>query len=34
MQEAIDRINLAADVGADMGLVFPRDDEERFRRFT
>lgn len=28
LQEAIDRINLAADVGADMGLVFPRNDEE------
>ncbi|MBV9248882.1 MAG: isocitrate lyase/PEP mutase family protein, partial [Acetobacteraceae bacterium] len=28
LQEAIDRINLAADVGANMGLVFPRDDEE------
>ena len=28
LQEAIDRINLAADVGADMGLVFPRDDAE------
>ena len=28
LQEAIERINLAADVGADMGLVFPRNDEE------
>jgi methylisocitrate lyase len=28
LQEAIDRINLAADAGADMGLVFPRNDEE------
>jgi 2-methylisocitrate lyase-like PEP mutase family enzyme len=28
LQEAVDRINLAADVGADMGLVFPRNDEE------
>src|SRR5262249_12152972 len=28
LQEAIDRINLAAEVGADMGLVFPRNDEE------
>src|SRR5262245_48991307 len=28
LQEAIDRINLAADVGADMGLVFPRNDDE------
>ena len=24
----IDRINAAADVGADMGLVFPRNDDE------
>jgi 2-methylisocitrate lyase-like PEP mutase family enzyme len=28
LQEAIDRINLAADVGADMGLVFPRNHDE------
>ena len=28
LQEAVDRINLAADVGADMGLVFPRNHEE------
>ena len=28
LQEAIDRINAAADVGADMGLVFPRNDDE------
>jgi methylisocitrate lyase len=28
LPEAIDRINLAADVGADMGLVFPRDEAE------
>jgi len=28
LQEAVDRINLAAEVGADMGLVFPRNDEE------
>jgi len=28
LQEAIDRINAAADVGADMGLVFPRNDNE------
>jgi methylisocitrate lyase len=28
LQEAVDRINLAADVGADMGLVFPRNDDE------
>ena len=28
LPEAVDRINLAADVGADMGLVFPRNDEE------
>jgi methylisocitrate lyase len=28
LEEAIARINMAADVGADMGLVFPRNDEE------
>ena len=28
LQEAVDRINQAADVGADMGLVFPRDINE------
>ena len=28
MQEAVNRINQAADVGADMGLVFPRDIDE------
>jgi methylisocitrate lyase len=28
LDEAIERINLAAAVGADMGLVFPRNDEE------
>jgi methylisocitrate lyase len=28
LQEAVDRINHAADVGADMGLVFPRDIDE------
>jgi 2-methylisocitrate lyase-like PEP mutase family enzyme len=28
LEEAIARVNLAADVGADMGLVFPRNDEE------
>jgi len=28
LPEAIERINQAADVGADMGLVFPRNDEE------
>lgn len=29
--EAIKRINLAAEVGADMGLIFPRNDEEAER---
>ncbi len=28
LDEAVKRINLAADVGADMGLIFPRNDEE------
>lgn len=28
LEEAITRINMAADVGADLGLVFPRNDEE------
>jgi len=28
LDEAIARVNMAADVGADAGLVFPRDDEE------
>jgi 2-methylisocitrate lyase-like PEP mutase family enzyme len=28
LDEASTRVNMAADVGADMGLVFPRDDEE------
>jgi 2-methylisocitrate lyase-like PEP mutase family enzyme len=28
LEEAIPRINMAADVGADMGLLFPRNDEE------
>ena len=28
LKEAVWRVNAAADVGADMGLIFPRDDEE------
>jgi methylisocitrate lyase len=28
LKEAIARVNLAAEVGADMGLIFPRNDEE------
>jgi methylisocitrate lyase len=28
LKEAVARVNLAADAGADMGLIFPRDDEE------
>jgi methylisocitrate lyase len=31
VEEAITRINMAADVGADMGLYFPRNDEEMKR---
>jgi 2-methylisocitrate lyase-like PEP mutase family enzyme len=30
-QEAIDRVNLAADLGADLGLIFPRDHDETVR---
>jgi methylisocitrate lyase len=29
--EAVKRINMAAEVGADMGLIFPRDDDEAAR---
>jgi methylisocitrate lyase len=28
LREAVARVNMAADVGADMGLIFPRNDEE------
>lgn len=28
LKEAVTRVNMAADVGADMGLIFPRNDEE------
>jgi 2-methylisocitrate lyase-like PEP mutase family enzyme len=30
-EEAVKRVNLAAEVGADMGLIFPRNDEEAER---
>jgi 2-methylisocitrate lyase-like PEP mutase family enzyme len=28
LEEAVTRLNMAADVGADMGMFFPRNDEE------
>lgn len=31
LDEAITRVNMAADVGADMGLIFPRNDDEMKR---